>query len=151
MTHRDNDSVHGITTYQAGIIEANVHRELQKQCDLYLKPFGITKMHWIIVGTILDAGENGIRITELASILDTGLPYLTTTINTLEAKKVLTRSSHDRDGRSKVVFVHDKFAELCPEIEATLRMKLRESVYAKVSPEEFEVYMRVLMKLASPE
>lgn len=140
-----------VTTYQVGVSQAAVHRIIQKVCDEYLDDFGLTKMHWILVGTILDAGSKGIRITELALKLHTGLPYLTTTINNLESKEILTRISDPKDTRAKFVCVDSKFAKKCPKIEHGLRNHLRNIIYSKVSPEEFKNYILVLDLLSQTE
>lgn len=138
-----------ITTYQAGVLQASTHRQLQKICDDILAPFGITKNQWLLIGTILDAGPSGIRITELAKIMGTTLSYLTNTLNLLESKGIITRVAHDDDVRSKLVTVCESFQGNCKTIEKTLRDGLRTSIYADISPEEFHVYLRVLMKLSN--
>jgi DNA-binding MarR family transcriptional regulator len=139
----------GITTYQAGVAQSSMHRLLQKECDEYLKEFGITKMQWLIIGTVLDAGAAGMRLTDLAEIMHTGLPYLTTTINLLESKDILVRSANKEDSRAKKLQVSENFQAKCPEIERTLRDRLRSSIYSKVTPEEFRIYMKVLYQLGS--
>jgi len=144
-------SLREITTYQAGVAQSAMHRLLQKECDEYLQEFGISKMHWLIIGSVLDAGEAGIRITKLAEIMQTGLPYLTTTINLLESKGMLVRLSDKEDSRAKVVTVSPSFAGKCPEIERTLRERLRASIYSKVSREDFLTYMKVLYILGNPD
>lgn len=139
---------HALTTYQAGVMQAAAHRLLQKRCDDILRPYGITKAQWLIIGTVLDTGKRGIRLTDLAAKLDTTLPYLTTAINLLESKDILERSAHDKDDRVKLVKVNAGFARKCQQIERTLREALRKSIYADVTPEEFHVYLRVLQKLS---
>ncbi len=54
-----NFDLSDITTYQAGVAQAAMHRLLQKECDEYLHQFGISKMHWLIIGMVLDEGKNG--------------------------------------------------------------------------------------------
>lgn len=142
-------NLRNITTYQAGAAQASVHRSLQKHCDDILKPYGITKMHWLIIGSIIDSGEQGARITDIAKKLDTTLPYLTNTLNILEAKQIITRASNQGDSRSKLVKIDPTFMPQCAEIETTLRTRLRESIYAQVDPAEFLIYMKVLHQLAN--
>jgi DNA-binding MarR family transcriptional regulator len=136
-----------VTTYQAGVAQSAMHRLLQKECDEYLKEFGITKMHWLIIGTVLDAGKDGMRFTDIAEKLQTGLPYLTTTVNLLESKGILDRTTHEEDSRAKVVKINPSFEPKCADIEKSLRERLRESIYSKVSQEDFLTYMRVLYLL----
>lgn len=136
-----------VTTYQAGAVQAAAHRALQKHCDDILKPYGISKMHWLIIGHVLDAGKAGIRISDLATSLGTTLPYLTTAINLLESKGYLIRKENDEDARSKLVVINPKHINKCHEIELTLREALRKSIYSSVDPEEFKIYLKVLYQL----
>lgn len=137
-----------VTTYQAGVMQASTHRLLQKKCDDILRPYGISKMHWLIIGTVLDAGPAGIRLTDLAEALDTTQSYLTTTINLLVSKKMLMRTDNEADSRSKFVSIDPDFAPKCIEIENTLRHALRKSIYSHIDPTEFRVYMKVLYQLS---
>ncbi len=136
------------TTYQAGIIQATMHRKLQKFCDEILAPYGITKMHWLVIGTVLDHKRTGIRISDLASIIGTNVPYMTNTVNRLQDKNILTRLENQQDSRSMLVTVTPSFTPKCKHIEAILRTALREKVYAGISYEDFRVYMRVLYILS---
>jgi DNA-binding MarR family transcriptional regulator len=145
LEHGDLSS---ITTYQAGAMQSSAHRTLQKHCDTVLKDYGISKMQWLIIGSVLDAGRNGVRITELAEQLGTTLPYLTTTINMLESKKMVTRRENHTDSRSKLVVVAPSFKRQCTEIERVLRDSLRRTIYAHIEPEDFRTYMKVLYKLS---
>lgn len=136
------------TTYQAGIAQATMHRKLQKFCDDVLEPYGISKMQWLIVGTVLDHRSTGIRVSDLADIIGTNLPYMTNTVNKLEDKKILARVDNQLDNRSTFITITPAFAPKCKKIEATLRDALRQKVYAGVSFEDFRVYMKVLYILA---
>lgn len=137
-----------ITTYHAGILQSSTHRLLQKYSDEILKPYGITKMQWMIIGSVLDEGEQGVSITDLAKKLDTTLSYLTNTINLLESKGILERTAHDKDDRVKLVTVNTKFLLKCKEIETHLRDHLRKVIYKDITPEEFLTYIQVLQKLS---
>lgn len=139
--------IHNITTYQAGAAQASIHRLLQKLSDDILTPYGITKMQWMIIGTVFDSGKAGVRISDLADNLSTTLPYLTTSINLLESKKILIRKNNAKDSRSKLVTVSTSFAPKFEQIEKSLRDGLRESIYAKVEPKDLNTYIKVLYQL----
>lgn len=136
-----------VTTYQAGIIQAAAHRTLQKECDRILKPYGITKVQWLIIGTVLDAGSGGISISQLTRTLGTTMPYMTTSVKLLESKGWLTRSSNQLDSRSKLIGITKGNIACCADIERTLRAGLRDTIYADVDPVEFKVYLKVLFQL----
>ena len=137
-----------ITTYQAGILQATAHRVLQKYSDQILKKYGITKMQWLIIGTVYDCGNKGIRLTELTAKLDTTMAYLTNAVNLLESKKILNRIDDNKDFRVKFITVNKSFKPKCSQIEKTLRDELRKTIYNNVNPADFATYIRVLKKLS---
>lgn len=140
-----------ITTYQAGVTQAYMNRKLQKITDKILVPFGITKMQWLIIGTVLDTGKTGIRVSDLAKKVGTTMGYLTNSINLLESRGILKRLNNANDTRSKLVVVQENYKPICRDIEFTLRDGLRKTIYAEIDPSEFRIYMKVMAKLADIE
>lgn len=140
-----------ITTYQAGILQASTHRILQKQCDVVLKRYDLSKMHWLIIGCVLDSGTKGIRLTDLSEKVDTTISYITTAIKFLELKDILTRKGSDTDNRSKLVSINEAFIPKCAEIEENLRESLRASIYSHINPEELRTYIRVMYQLTAAD
>ena len=137
-----------IPTYQAGVAQSTVHRLLQKHTNDCLQPHRLSTMQWFIIGTIYDAGLAGIRLTDLAKKVDTTMSFLTTAINQLESRGILQRTESAQDNRAKFVTVTPEFAAVIPKIEADLRHKLRETFYAKISPEDLRVYLKVLYQFS---
>ncbi len=138
-----------ITTYQSGVVQSAAHRALKRVVDAALKPHHLTMMQWLLIGTVYEAGLPGMRMTDLANRLGTTLPYATTTVKALEQKAILQRSSGGTDSRSRIVALNPEYAPKMTVIEKDLRQYMRESIYAKVTPEELRVYIGVLYKLAS--
>ena len=138
-----------ISTYQAGVAQASMHRRLQKYCDDVLNQYGITKMHWLIIGTVLDSKQEGVRLTDLSEVLGTTMSYITGEVNLLEAKGMLSRKVNVKDSRSKLICINKSFAPKCTDIEATLRDALRSTIYADIDPVEFRIYMKVLFQLGN--
>jgi DNA-binding MarR family transcriptional regulator len=139
-------SLRDLTTYQVGATESAAHRALRKHKDACLQEYGITGMQWYIIGTVLDAGRKGIRITDLADQLGTTMAFMTNTVNLLESKTILARSESGEDSRSRAIHITPKFKPQCKKIEAELRAKLRKSMYSKVTPEELAIYVKVMTK-----
>ena len=139
------------TTYQAGVIQAAANRRLQKISDSLLEQFGLTKMQWIIVGTVLDAGNKGIRVSELAERIGTTMSYLTNAVNLLESREILERKDDEKDTRSKYIAVIPSYVPTCKAIEKAFRDGLRKSIYAKIDATEFATYMKVMSELGSIE
>ncbi|GAC1387526.1 MAG: hypothetical protein NVS1B7_0720 [Candidatus Saccharimonadales bacterium] len=137
-----------LTTYQAGVLQALVYRSLQKKSDILLGPYGINKTQWLIIGTVLDHGAPGIRLSDIASTLNTTMSYLTNAITLLESKNILVRSSSVKDSRAKYVTVSPLFQYKCNEIEHALRQGLRNIIYSEISADDFRIYMKVLYTLS---
>jgi DNA-binding MarR family transcriptional regulator len=150
MKENSSDAIKltNVTTYQSGVVQSASYRALNKFTNDILQQHGLTTMQWFIIGTIYDAGTNGIRITDLGKKIDTRLSFLTNTVNLLESKGIVERLSHQTDSRSRMVVVKDSYRETCEEIELDLRSKMRTAIYSKMSPEEFRVYIGVLYKLS---
>lgn len=137
-----------LTTYRAGAIQANLNRKLQKLCDEILAPYDLTKMQWLVIGCVYDHGSKGIRTSELSEQLGTSMAYLTNVVNILEGRGILARTDDLNDSRSKLIIVTKTYRKKCPEIETTLRNGLRDSIYTKVDPKDFQIYLRVMETLA---
>lgn len=144
----DSFSLSELTTYDVGTLQASANRALKKHGDSLLKDYGITNMQWHIIGAVLDTGRTGARVSDLSNLLDTTMAFLTTNINLLEAKGILERIDNKQDGRSRMVKVTPAFKPKCKKIENSLRQKLRQSLYNRISPEELQTYIKVLAKLA---
>jgi DNA-binding MarR family transcriptional regulator len=138
-----------ITTYQAGVAQSSAYRNLNKLFTDMLAGYGMTSMQWFIIGTVLDSGKKGIKMTVLAEQLQTGLPFITNTINLLESKGMVKRTTSIDDTRVKYVSIEPAFARKCQKIEAELRAKMRKSIYGDITREELEVYITVLYKLGA--
>ncbi|HEX8226333.1 MAG TPA: MarR family transcriptional regulator [Candidatus Saccharimonadales bacterium] len=137
-----------IRTYQAGVAQSSAYRNLNKLYSAMLKPHGLTSMQWFVLGTISDSDAAGIQLTQLSAKLQTGLPFITNTINLLESKGMVERKGSPTDSRSKHVSITEDFKQECMEIEADLRAKLRKTILAEIAPEELNIYLKVLNQLS---
>lgn len=138
-----------IKTYQAGVIQSTAFRVMNKVTATLLKDYNLSTMQWFIVGTVYDAGERGISITDLSRKLDTGISFLTNSINVLELKKMVVRREHSTDNRVRLVHIHPSFKSKCVQIETELRQKMRETLYDHITRDELNTYIKVLHRLAS--
>ena len=145
---KDFSDLSKITTYQSGVIQSAAFRNLKKHTDEALSIHSLSTMQWFIIGTILDADGDGIRITDLARQVGTTLGFLTNAINLLQSRGILMRASHEDDSRAKLVYVSPGYRKTCQKIEEDLRNKLRTTLYAKVTPEELRTYVKVLYQFA---
>lgn len=143
----DITSMSRITTYTAGAAQSAMNRLLRKFTDDCLKPHGLTTMQWFMLGIIYDAGESGISVTDLSRRIDTNVPYITNTLNLLEKKGRVERTVSLTDSRKKVVKIVADYRKKCEAIEADLRVKMREVLYANITPDELKTYLTVINKI----
>lgn len=136
-----------LPTYHAGVAQSSAYRMLMKLTDGAVKQYGITSMQWFMIGSIYDAGNSGVTITQLSKVLDTNVPYITNTVNVLVSKNIIARSLHSDDSRSKVVTIHPDFYDQVKLIENELRIKLQKILYADITPQELLAYVKVLYKI----
>lgn len=137
------------TTYKVGVLEATVHRNLQKYCELVLKQYDLTKMQWMLIGTVLEHGGKGTRLSDLAKELGTTISYITVSVNLLTSRGILQRVENTTDSRSVLVSVTATYQKTCDEIEQNLRQALRDKVYQHVNPEDLRTYLKVMFQLSA--
>jgi DNA-binding MarR family transcriptional regulator len=138
-----------IKTYHVGSLESSAHRSIRAFKDQCLKKYELTAMQWYIIGTIQDAGEHGMRITDLSNQLGTTLGFMTNSVNLLVSKNILERISHVSDSRSKIVVVRSSYKKTFNDIEKELRTLLRNTIYKDLSPQELKSYIKTLHTLAN--
>lgn len=142
------DEMSKLTTYQAGVLEATVHRNLQKYCESVLKHYELSKMHWMLIGTVLEH-DKGVRLTDLAKELGTTISYITVSVNLLTSRGILERIDSAHDSRSVLISIAKSYRKTCDEIELKLRESLRDTVYSRVNPEDLRTYVYVMTQLAA--
>lgn len=136
------------TTYQTTMMEARAHRVIKVKTSSFLREHNITMMQWAIIGSLYKADGQGMRVSDLASQLDTSLAFITTTLNVLEAKGIIERAHHAQDNRAKLVKITKSFAPKVKDIESHMATKLREWLMPVVGRERLETYLDVLDKIA---
>ena len=146
-----NKDISQIATYQSGIAQASAHRILNRITSDFLLQYGLTTMQWFVVGVVYDAGENGIRLSDLMRKLGTTLPYITNTIALLESKGMIKKVSHTGDSRIKLVSIQPDYLEEVKLIEDGLRAHIRQTLYHKdgISRDELQAYIAVLYKIVN--
>jgi len=147
----ENTKLSELYTYQASILHAKAYRNLKLIKHHTLKSHGLTVMQWSVLGIVNDAGVGGMRTSDIAKELDTTLAFVTTTVNFLEAKGFVTRVTHDSDKRAKMIAVAPEHIELIDSIEQDVRRQLRESIYSRVSRDDLETFMRVLVAFSGED
>ncbi len=145
-----NKDISRISTYESGIMQSTAHRILGRINADYLAQYGLTSTQWYIIGHAYDAGADGVRLSQLKDLLDTTMPFITMTVNQLEAKGILQKLSHTDDSRVKIAKLNPNYARTVQEIELGLRDELRARLYNQdnITRDELATYINVLYKIA---
>lgn len=141
-------SLQNMPTYTAGIAQAAAYRLLKKFTEECIAEHDLTMMQWYIIGTLYEAdSEVGPSIGDLAALLDTGLPYITNTINVLESRGIVERRCCKDDSRIKRLYLRPEYMPMVEEVEAEMRKRMRATLYKDITPMELLTYIKVLHKL----
>lgn len=145
-----NKDISQISTYESGVMQSTAHRILGRINSDYLAQYGLTSTQWYIIGLAYDAGANGVRLSQLKTVLDTTMPFITMTVNLLESKGILQKLSHTDDSRVKIAKLNPLYKKTVQEIEHGLREELRTRLYNQdnISRDELATYIKVLYKIA---
>lgn len=142
-----------ITTYQSGVMQSTAHRILGRIKTEFLSQYNLTSMQWFVIGYAYDSGDAGIKLNDLMKTLDTTMPFITTIVNTLEAKGILHKVSDLHDSRVKIAILNQAYKSTVEEIEDGLREELRVRLYRedRIGRDELSTYIAVLYKIAQVE
>lgn len=138
-------------TYRAAVTQSRANRAFKSKMSDLLKSHNITMMQWTIVGLVSDSGKDGLRISDLANELDTSMAFITTTVNMLEAKGMVQKSSHERDSRAKLVRLVATFKPKVAEIEKDLHSHIQKWLAKKVNAKDLATYFATLNIIAQAE
>lgn len=140
-----------MTTYHNTLTQARAHRIIKTKLSYFLRPHNLTMMQWAIVGSLYKAGDTGMRVSDLASQLDTSLAFVTTTLNVLEAKNIVERASHAQDNRAKVVHLTAEFRPKVETIEQEIAEKMSDWLVPTLGRDQVDNYLMAIHKIANSE
>lgn len=142
MPHRQ------LTTYQAVISQARAFRTLRSFMVDTLKTYDLTLTEWLMIGTVIDKGKDGIRVSELADTLGVEMPVITNLVNRAEKTGWVVRSVDTVDRRAKRVTGTLNGGEKACDIEGDLR-KATSAWLNDLDPAILEHYLTVVGALAN--
>lgn len=134
-----------MSTYEAGLIQAQGYRTLKVFLDGFLKKYDLRMQEWALMGIVHDNKDLSLR--KISDILDVEAPLTTRMVAELVRKGLLERAADPEDARIKVVNTTAIGDKLVNEVEAELRTKMREFLKG-ISPRELATYLKVLKKIA---
>lgn len=129
-------------TYKSGILQVKAYRILQENVSQTLEKFDINPSKWSILGLVYE-NKDGIRLSEIANILNVEPPLITQLVNELKQKRIMELHPHPQDKRAKLLFLTSKGKSLIPSVEQLLTETLNK-LLANITKEELDAYRKVL-------
>lgn len=142
----ESKKIIGMTTYQAGMLQSRAYRALSNFMTDFLQLHDLSLPQWSLLGLLHEAKEY--RPSQLAEMLGVKPPVATKLINEMEAKKLLARISHGKDGRGAVISITSEGAKLVGNVESHLRQEMRDYL-GDIGRDELVTYLKVLARLAA--
>lgn len=139
-----NSKVHDL-----GIAEMLTARHSSRLRNQILQQHNLSSVEWFVLGLIQSkSAAGGIRVTDLAAILDVQTTYITATINTLRSKNLIDSLKDRADARARLLIVTSTGGKIAAQIEHEVRAAFETRLEGKVTSEEFKNYVQVVNKIA---
>lgn len=141
-------NISDFTTYNTGILQARAYRNLRHFMAQTLRKHDLTSTEWSLIGVVSDkTADGGIRVSDLATLLDVEKSFITNSVKKLMKKGYFEYGYLEDDGRVRLVLgtalCHAKVAE----VERLMRMEMKVWL-GEVRPGELVRYINVLQKIA---
>ncbi|MDL2363168.1 MAG: MarR family transcriptional regulator [Patescibacteria group bacterium] len=131
-------------TYQIGLMKSQIYRSMNGYLTKALVPYNITPPEWMLIGSIYENGQ--ILPTELSQNLGVKPPVVTSSLKSLQDKKIIHKERSTRDGRYARVSLTLKGKQIVAEAEAVMQQDLKAFLHG-IKPADLKVYNRVLMAI----
>ncbi len=99
-----------------GFLVHDISRMRRTLFDKELKPLGITRAQWWLLGNLSRHSDTGMNQTELAHLLETGKVSVGGMIDRLEASKLVERKPDPTDRRGKRIYITDSGFDMLEKI-----------------------------------
>lgn len=130
--------------FRFGLLLHDVSRTRRTLIDHWMKPLGITRAQWSLLGALSRGGNDGMMQVDLARLLEVGKVTIGGLVDRLEIGGHVVRKPEPEDRRAKRVYVTDQGWKTIREMIAVAE-KMDKKVLAGVSDEDLAAVERVLL------
>ena len=113
-----------IPTYLSGALFMKAYRLLRLNVTGCLSQFGINPTSWVLLGIIRET-KDGIRLAEVANIMNVKAPLITTLVQDLIALQLIELLPHHTDKRVKLLLLTPTGKAFMKKVELALEKSLR--------------------------
>ncbi len=133
------------TTYRVGMLQSKAYRVLKKWTDEALSEYGITAVHWALIGLLFE-NKKGLQQNKIAQELGVEAPFVTRLIQELQRKKLIKSVSDATDSRAKCTLLTPQGYEFVSNAEGTLRNEIS-SLLVGIPLRDLASYLYVLERI----
>lgn len=127
--------------FSVGLLQGKAYRILAMHLNRKLSSYDLTIPEWKLLGQLYEHSE--MSLADLADRLSVEPPLVTSLIDRLEKKDLVTRTLHKTDKRVKVVRATEKGMKLIPDVEKAVKNAMK-NLLNGVSKKDALAYIRVL-------
>ena len=138
--------IQSLTTYNFGIVQNKVFRQLKQRTTKVLSESDITTNEWAVLGFLYD-NVSGIRPGDIALTIGVERPLITLLCQSLEDKQYITLTPDVTDSRAKKICLTDAGRRYVEDMEPKIRADMR--IYVKgISLTQLYTYYTVMKKMS---
>ncbi|HTE21926.1 MAG TPA: MarR family transcriptional regulator [Candidatus Limnocylindria bacterium] len=137
--------------YKIGIIQSRAARNILEFREGILKGYGLSASEWYVLGYVRSqTRKGGVRVGDIATMLDVQSTYITGILRRLEAKELVRWVTDKTDRRARIITTTKKGTAVCTAVETEL-LKQDETWLGKTSDAAMRGYLSVMETLAHME
>ena len=130
--------------FRFGLLLHDVSRTRRTLIDHWMKPLGITRAQWSLLGALSRGGNDGMMQVDLARLLEVGKVTVGGLVDRLEVSGHVVRRPDPDDRRAKRVYVTDQGWTMIRDMMAVAE-QMNKKVLVGVSDGDLATVERVLM------
>jgi DNA-binding MarR family transcriptional regulator len=137
-----------MTVYEICLIHSKADRAIRLELARQLQEFNITMMQWLLLATVKAGSTNGVRMTELADILDVTMPQITALMNDLVKQKLTKQKINSTDRRSRRLTLTPAGKALLEQISPRIEKGVKHWL-STIPADNLKIYLDTAKKLAN--
>ncbi len=132
--------------YHMPILIDKINKNFGKECELCLKPKGLSKIHAFYLLCLYNHLE-GIKLTELSNLVCCDKSNTSRAIADLANKKIIVKLSNRINDKKYIIKLTDTGYKICHEFIQNIKNRFHQ-IFKCLSEKEFNDFFRILEKIS---
>lgn len=135
---------HHTPPYKVAVLQSRATRNVLEFRDDVLKEYGLTSPEWCVLGYVREKTEGGgVRVGDIAAMLDVQSTYITGMLRKLEAKELVQWLTDQEDRRARIITATKKGTAVAGAVETEL-IKREAAWLGKLPDAHIKGYLHLL-------